>query len=399
MNKDKAVIGLVASGHALSHFMQLVLPPLFPLIREELGISYATIGLVVMVFFLASAVLQPFAGFLVDRIGARDVLIGGVGLMTGGILIASLATATPVLVFGVLVMGIGNSVFHPADYSILNGRVSGGRLGYAFSAHGISGSLGFAAAPIFSAALAALAGWHGALLAAAGLGLVVLITMLANAHHLHVAPLPKKEGAPHGVRVLLAPPVVLCFLFFLIWGGAYAGISQFAITALQAQFGVGAALAASALTGYMLGNAGGMLVGGMVAARSSRHDRVAAAGIAVTALVILSVAAGAVPAALLPLAFVVGGAAVGLTYPSRDLIVRAATPAGASGRVYGFVYAGLDLGVVATPMFYGMLIDRGMPQAVFYGIFGFSIAAIGVVYSAYLMPRRSSMRSNAGQSL
>jgi MFS family permease len=377
MNQDAKIIGVVASGHALSHFLQLAMPPLFPLMREELGTSYSTLGFVVMLFFTASALLQPVAGFLVDRIGARDVLLGGVTLMSAGMLVISLATGTELLALGALVMGIGNSVFHPADFSILNARISPRRLGYAFSAHGIAGSLGFAAAPIFSAAIGAVWGWHAALLAAAGVALAVLIVMLANSRRLHVDPgARKREGALHDARVLLSPPVLLCFLFFLIWGGAYAGLSNFAITALQLQFGIGVTLASSAITAYMLGAAFGMLAGGYVATRSTRHDFVAGSGLSIAALMVLTVATGALPGAALPLVLALAGLAAGITYPSRDLIVRASTPAGAAGRVYGFVYSGLDLGVVLTPIFYGLLIDNGMPQAVFYVIFGFMAAAI-----------------------
>ena len=399
MKKDATVIAVVATGHALSHFLQLILPPLFPLIRQDLGLSYSSLGFVVMVFFTASAVLQPLAGFLVDRIGGREVLLGGIGMMTAGMLTASFATGWPLLALGVLIMGIGNSVFHPADFSILNGRVTPSRLGYAFSAHGVAGSLGFALAPVFSAGLAAAYGWHGAMLGAGAVALVILVFMLANAHQLRVTPVPRKPGAAHEARVLLALPVLLCFAFFLIFGGAYAGIANFAITAMQLQYGIGTALAASAITAYMLGNAAGTVTGGYAATRFPRHDLVAASGLTIAALIMLAIAAGAPPASALPVALGLAGFAAGVTYPSRDLIVRASTPPGASGRVYGFVYSGLDLGVVLTPVFYGLLIDEGRPQAVFYTIFGFTVVAILTVYSAYLMPRRSSMRSSAGQSL
>jgi len=390
VSKDATVVGLVAAGHALSHFLQLVLPPLFPLIRESLGISYSTLGFMVMLFFVASAVLQPLAGFLVDRVGGRNVLICGVGFMTAGMLIASLAGSAPLLALGLLVMGVGNSVFHPADFSILNGRVTPARLGYAFSAHGIAGSLGFAAAPLFSAGISALYGWQTALIAAAGVGLAVLVAMLANAHHLHVDQAPRKQKVVHDVRVLLSPPVLLCFLFFLVWGGAYAGLSTFSISAMQLQFGVGATWAASAVTAYMIGSAGGMLAGGYVAAHSMRHDIVAASGLSIAALVMLAIAAGAVPGAALPLAFGLAGFTAGVTYPSRDLIVRASTPPGAAGRVYGFVYSGLDLGSVLTPVCYGLMIDNGMPQAVFYAIFGFTVCAIFTVLQ--LPGRRGAIR-------
>jgi len=377
MKNDATVIGLVGSAHALSHFFQLTLAPLFPMMRAELGITYSTIGIVLMLFFAASAILQPFAGFLVDRIGGHGVLMGGVGLMALGAIIMSLADGAAGLAFGALILGCGNSVFHPADFSILNARVSQPRLGYAFSAHGIAGSLGFAAAPIFSATVASGYGWRGALLAAAALGIVILILLLVHSHLLGgERRARKKQDMAQDARVLLAPPVLLCFVFFLIWGAAYAGLSNFAITAMQLQFEAGATLASAAITAYMLGNAGGMLAGGYVAARFARHDVVAGAGLSAAALIVLTIAAGAIPGAALPLAFGLAGIAAGFTYPSRDLIVRASTPPGAAGRVYGFVYSGLDLGAVLTPVFYGLLIDNGMPQGVFYAISGFTAVAV-----------------------
>lgn len=377
MKKDATVISLVGIAHALSHFFQLAFAPLFPMLREDLGISYSTIGVVVMLFFAASAILQPFAGFLVDRIGGRDVLIAGLALMVLGAVVMAAACGPVLLAAGAVILGIGNSVFHPADFAILNAQVSQPRLGYAFSAHGIAGSLGFAASPIFSASIASAFGWRAALLAAAAIGLVILIVLLANAHQLGGAlQAKKKPEAARDARVLLSTPVLLCFLFFLIWGGAYTGLSNFAITGMQLQFGATATLAASAVTAYMLANAAGMLCGGVVATRFLRHDMVAGTGLAVTALIMLFIATGAVAAAALPFVFGLAGFSAGITYPSRDLIVRVSTPPGAAGRVYGFVYSALDLGGVLTPIFYGMLIDHGMPQGVFYAIFGFTAVAI-----------------------
>ncbi|TAK87182.1 MAG: MFS transporter [Betaproteobacteria bacterium] len=377
MKDEASVIAIVGTAHALSHFCQLALAPLFPLIREEFGVSYAALGFVVMLFYTGSALLQPVAGFLVDRIGGRGMLLGGVGLLTVGLLVMSAADGIAVLGLGAMLMGLGNSVFHPADMSILNGRVSTPRLGYAFSAHGMAGFLGFAASPVFSASIAAAYGWRAALLGTAAIGLAALVMLLANSHQLHVThAMAKKPAAAWDARVLLSRPVLLCFAFFTIWGGAYAGLANFSITAMQLQFGIGPALASSALTTYMLANAVGLVAGGVFAARVGRHELVAGAGLSCAALVVLSIAAGAVSAPALPVALGAAGLAAGFTYPSRDLIVRASTPPGAAGRVYGFVYSGLDIGVLATPMLYGMLIDSGAPQAVFYVIFGFALAAI-----------------------
>jgi FSR family fosmidomycin resistance protein-like MFS transporter len=271
-------------------------------------------------------------------------------------------------------------VFHPADFSILNGRVSQPNLSYAFSAHGVAGQLGFAAAPVFSAAVAAAYGWRAALIATAVVGTLVLIALLVNSQLLHVAQAPqRKQPISRDARVLRSFPVLVCFAFFAIWGAAYVGLSSFGIAAMQLQFGLSTALAASAISAYMLGNAAGMLAGGVVAARVPRHDLVAVGGLLVAALFVLPVAAGGVSGAALPVILALTGFFAGVTYPSRDLIVRAATPPGAAGRVYGFVYSGLDVGSLAMPVFYGMLIDRGMPQGVFYVIFGCMLLSIATV--------------------
>ncbi|HXM81580.1 MAG TPA: MFS transporter [Burkholderiales bacterium] len=381
-SNDPLVISLVAIGHATSHFMQLVLPPLFPLMREELAVSYATLGLVAALFYAVSALLQPFAGFVVDRYGGRGVLLGGIGLMSIGTALMSLAHGPGMLALGAAVSGLGNSVFHPADFSILNGRVSQPRLGYAFSAHGVAGSLGFAIAPVFSATLGSVLGWHTALLAGAGVAFAVFLLLLFNMNQLafvHEKRTRTKTPLMDDARVLLSGRVVACFLFFALHAAALTGLMSFGVAAMNEQFGVAATLASAAVTAYMVGSAGGMLLGGFVVSRASHPNFVAAAGMVISACVMLSVAAGAVAGSALPVALALAGIAVGLTYPSRDLIVRAATPPGATGRVYGFVYSGLDVGSFATPVFYGWLMDHSLPHGVFYTIFGFTLLAMFTV--------------------
>jgi MFS family permease len=381
-SNDPLVISLVALGHATSHFMQLVLPPLFPLMREELAVSYATLGLVAALFYAVSALLQPLAGFVVDRYGGRGVLLGGIGLMSIGTAAMSLAQGPGVLALGALVSGLGNSVFHPADFSILNGRVSPPRLGYAFSAHGVAGSLGFAVAPVFSATLGSVFGWHTALLAGAGVACAVFLLLLFNMKQLafvHEKRTRAKTPLMEDVRVLLSGRVMACFLFFALHAAALTGLMSFGVAAMNEQFGVAATLASTAVAAYMVGSGGGMLLGGFITSRTSRPDFVAAAGMVISACVMLSVAAGGVAGAGLAVALGLAGIAVGLTYPSRDLLVRAATPPGATGRVYGFVYSGLDVGSFATPVFYGWLMDHSLPHGVFYTIFGFTLLAMFTV--------------------
>ena len=378
MRRDGFVIALIAVGHAMSHFLQLVLAPLFPLIREDLGVSYATLGMVLMLFFALSALLQPVAGFVVDRYSGRGVLLGGLALMVLGTATMSFAQGPALLFLGAAISGTGNSVFHPADFSILNRCVSQPRLGHAFSTHGVSGMLGFALAPVFSGAIGSLYGWHNALLLAAAVALAMLLLLGANARLFQpVAHAEsRKRGGALDVRVLLALSVMMCFAFFTLHAAALGALQNFGVSAMKEQFGVGTTLASSALTAYILGSAAGMLAGGFLVARVHRHDIVAAAGFAVGSLNALLIATGAIPGAMLPVVLALSGLAVGLTYPSRDLIVRAATPPGATGRVYGFVYSGLDVGSLATPVLCGWLMDHGLPQGVFYLVFACTFAAI-----------------------
>ena len=388
------VIALVALAHGSSHFFQIILAPLFPLIKDDLGVSYAALGFVMTLFYAVSAVCQPLAGFIVDRYGARAVLAAGVGLLAAGTLLQGMADSYAMLVTGALVAGAGNSVFHPADFSILNSRVAAGRLGYAYSAHGIAGSLGYAVSPIFSGGLGAAFGWHVPLFAGAALGLALFLLLLANTRRLHVVRESQGEArkpATRDVRVLLAVPVVMCFLYFAVYAAGLTGLQNFSVAALTVQYGVATTLAAAALTAYMVGSAGGIFVGGFIATRASRHAVVAATGLASGALVFLILALGLIPGAALPALFALAGFSLGATGPSRDLIVRSATPPGATGRVYGFVYSGLDFGSLTTPAFFGWLMDHGLPQGVFYVVFGLTLAAMLTVLQ--LPARKTAIQS------
>jgi FSR family fosmidomycin resistance protein-like MFS transporter len=379
MKSDLKVISLIGTGHATSHFLQLVVPPLFPLMRDELGVSYATLGMVLAIFYALSALLQPVAGFVVDRVGGRAVLLAGLALMGAGTLLMGLAHSLELLALGAALAGVGNSVFHPADFAILNGRVERERLGHAFSIHSVSGSIGFALAPVFSAAVAHWAGWHAALVAAAGLAALVLLALSLNSGRFVVEMHPaEKKPAAFDPSVLLSWQVLACFLFFAMHAAALTGIMSFGVAALKEQLGAAPTLASSAITAYMVGSASGMLAGGFFTSRA-RIDLVPAAGLSISACIMLAIASGSVPVLALPVAFALSGFSVGATYPSRDLLVRGATPAGATGRVYGFVYAGLDVGSFATPVFYGWLMDRGAPQGVFYAVFAFALCAVFTV--------------------
>jgi MFS transporter, FSR family, fosmidomycin resistance protein len=387
--RDARVIGLVGFAHSLSHFFQLALPPLFPLLRAEFDVSWTLLGSLVGVFYAASGLTQFAAGFVVDRVGARPVLLGGMTLLAGGTMAASLAPGIGWLFPLVALMGVGNGVFHPADFAILNSNVSSRRLGHAYSTHGIGGNMGYALAPIASFALGALFGWRLALVAMGALGLVALGLLAtqrafltsqraADAAGAHAAP-TAATAHPAGWRLFVQAPILMCFGYFMLYTMGTVGVQTFAGNALNAGFGLPLAITNSAVTAYLLGSTAGILAGGFLAARVGRHDLIAAAGLAAGAALMVVVGAGAVGAAtLLPL-FAATGLAIGCTGPSRDLIVRNATPKGASGRVYGFVYSGLDTGGVFGPVIFGWMLDHAHPREIFLVMAGLFVAAIVTV--------------------
>jgi len=385
LRQDVRVIGLIAFAHGLSHFYQLVVAVLFPLIKQDLGVSYAALGAATAAYYTVSGVCQTLAGFAVDRYGARRVLLIGLALCSLGILLAGLAQSYAMLVVSFLVAGLGNSVFHPADFAILNARVDAKRLGYAFSFHGIGGTLGWALAPAFSYGLAALTSWHTALIAASVLGVVMIGLIVANGSAIHGLPRERSAQAVapttlrDDVRVLLATPVLMCFLYFLLLAAALIGLQNFGVAGMVALYQTPVALASSALTAFLVGGAAGILTGGYVAGRARRHDLVAASGMFASALAVLLLASGSLAPALIAPTLALAGFCSGLTNPSRDLLVRGATPPGASGKVYGFVYSGLDVGSMATPILYGWMLDRAMAAGVFYGVSAVLLLSVATV--------------------
>ena len=398
LEQDARIIGLVALAHGLSHFYQIATAVLFPMIRSDLGVSYAALGATTAAFYVVSGICQTLAGFAVDRFGARRVLFAGLALCVAGALLGGLAQNYEMLLLAALVGGLGNSVFHPSDFAILNARVNPERLGYAFSWHGIAGFLGYAAAPAFGAGMAEAFGWRGALVSAAALGAVVVAFLFAQKDSLQLeAADARRAGRAKGLaadlQVLLSAPVLMCFGYFLFIAVGFIAIQTFGVAAMIALYQTSAPLASAALTAYLVGAAAGIFAGGFVAARFQRHDLVAVSGMAVSASLVFVLASAWLPAAALVLLLAATGFASGLTSPSRDLIVRATTPPGSTGKVYGFVYSGLDVGSMLTPVYFGWLLDSGRASAVFYSV----VVALALTIATVLnLPGRSQSRLVTG---
>ena len=373
--QDASVIGLIGLAHAISHFSQLLLPVLFPWLKDAFGVSYAELGFLMTVFFVVSCAVQTLSGFWVDRFGPRPVLYLGLSLIAVACLGFASSTSYAMLMAWVVVAGAGNGVFHPVDYTLINRKVSGPRLGHAYSVHGITGNLGWAVAPTLLAPLAMHQSWRVALTAAAVLVLVVLSICLVWGKHLSLErpvaddAVTQRKGQGGGTLAFLRLPAVwMGFVFFFVFAAALSVVQAFAPQAARQLHAVPLDLVAVCLTAYMVASASGMVVGGFLARDPDQCERVVGAGFAVAALISLVLGLSAPPAWAVPVLFACMGFAAGFAGPSRDLLIKKSTPASASGRVYGVVYSGLDIGQAVAPLFFGWLMDHGAWSAVFVGL-------------------------------
>jgi len=369
---DFRVMSLVGFAHATSHFFHLVIPSLFPWLMVDFGLSFTRAGTLTTAFFVVSGIGQALAGFAVDRFGAQRVLWAGLGLLSLSALALATAQGYPTLIAAALLAGAGNAVFHPADFTVLNRRVSTVRLGHAFSVHGLAGNIGWAAAPVIMTGIAAAAGWRKAALAAAVLGLLALTSVVLLRGSLG-APTPDHARAAADDGPKSSPfaffrvgAVWMCFFFFLASIIGFGALQNFAPSVLNHVYGLPLTAAASALTLYLLGGAAGILAGGFLA------ERVVAALLLTAALMALVLATGSVPGVFVTPLMALVGFCTGTATPSRDLLVRRAAierfGQRSFGRIYGFVYSGLDVGLSIAPVLFGRLMDRGMFSAVLCGV-------------------------------
>jgi MFS family permease len=388
-SRDVRVISLIGVAHGTSHYYQLAFVTMLLIVRDAAGLTFTEVGLLGSLFYGVSGLGQTAAGFAVDRFGARPILAGGLAALGLTLGLLSVAHSFPVFAAIAVLGGLGNCVFHPADFALLNASVNQKRLGRAFSIHGLGGSLGWAAGPAMYF-LDHLFGWVGAALIGAVPGLVLSVLVLVHRtdlvdHRIKARAVAARDGAIAAKTLFLQAPILLCLVYFALLSTNTVGIQQFAVPAWKSMFDVSENYAALCLMVFVIGSAAGTLVGGYFADRVHQHERVAAIGLLVAAAFTLPVATETVSAGLLPLVLALAGFAGGTTGPSRDMIVRHATPPGASGKVFGFVYSGLDLGSFLAPLVFSQLMSLGEPAMMFW-----IATALYVVNAAIVMVIRQA---------
>ena len=374
--QDAQVMGLVGLVHASSHFSHLLLPLMFPAFMQDFGLGYAQLGLLMSVFFVVSGIGQALSGFFVDHFGARPVLYASLAMLA-----LACASVTQVQGYGglmcsAILFGLGNCTFHPVDFTILNNRVSEQRLGHAFSTHGLTGNLGWAAAPTFMVGISTLSHWRTAYACAALVFVSLLLLCMFQRAHLHTEPqrhptqgVKPAMGASTSLSFLRLPVVWWCFGFFVFSTMTLAVVQSFSVSIMQSLVGVSFEAATHTLTAYLICAALGMLAGGFMAATFAKHTQAVVAGSMLSAALLLVICAttwlGPMGSML---AMAITGFAAGVGGPSRDLMIKQATPKGATGRVYGMVYSGMDVGFAIAPALFGVFMDHGWYAATLVGV-------------------------------
>ena len=358
-------LAAISLAHWVSHFHLFVLPMLFPFLKEQLGVGYIELGFAITVLGIVSGLTQAPIGYLADHIGARKVLLMGLTLGGLALIMLGLNLSYPWLLVCAGLLGLANSVYHPCDYAILSAHMDEARMGRAFSIHTFAGFLGGAVAPAIMATLVATVGGTGALIAAGAVGLVVALVLIAvgipdaSAADRHV------DGVPAPKQNIITPAIIMLTIFFMLLGLSNAGISNFGVVALMTGYAQSFPSANLALTAFLACSAIGVLAGGTLADRTSRHGRVAAACFAVNAAIMLVIATTTLPSLLLTGMMATAGFLSGVIAPSRDMLVRNAAPPGAAGRAFGIVSTGFNFSGIFGPPLYGWIMDQHMPHWVF----------------------------------
>ena len=403
---------LVGVGHFFSHFYLMTLPPLFPVLKEAFAVSYLQLGLALGVLNLTTALTQAPVGFLVDRLGPRAILMIGLSTFAVAIAMVGMAPTYPVLILFMVLAGLGNSAFHPADYAILSTTIDPQRMGRAFSIHTFGGFAGFAAAPPIAVGLTALIGWQGALLAMGAAGVVVAFLMLINSAVLTAdASVPDTRSAPDaqstldpksapdddmkgGIQLLFRPSMLIGLLLFLMLAVSHGGITAFSVAAIKALYDLPLAAANAPLTSYLVASAFGVLAGGWIGDRVVNQDRTVAVYLVLTALSIAPIAAFSLPVWMIAVLTGVAGFVSGAIAPSRDLMIRSMTPPGSSGKVFGFVTSGFNIGGIVTPFIFGAVMDSDEPRLVFWLVIAFNLLTLIVVFATGRAVHRNANRAS-----
>lgn len=393
--KELTTLTIVSVVHFVSHFYWLALVPLLPALTRLLDVSYVQLGFAITLMNVVSALTQAPVGFMVDRFGPRLLLIGGVVLGAAGFVATGIFPSYWMLLAAAVLIGLGNAVYHPADFSILSAEMSKKRMGRAYATHTFMGYAGFAAAPPIVLALNYFGGAQFALIATGIAGLALSLPLIPGVfaeQRTVSAPASTHKKADIPARELLTPSVIALTAMFTMLSLSTTMIQTYMVPALAAMSGFAQTIGEMALAIFPFAVMTGVLCGGFVADKAKQQSYVAAAGFGLAALCIIAIAA-IKPAAMTTVAMLaLAGFLAGIIMPSRDLLVRNAAPPEAVGRIFGIVTTGFNFGGIVGPLLGGYLIDHKLPAWIFYGSAIFMAMTVAI---ALAVDRRADLIERA----
>ncbi|MEI9922950.1 MAG: MFS transporter [Bradyrhizobium sp.] len=388
-------LAAISAAHWVSHFHIFVLPMLFPFLKAQLGVGYIELGFALTVFAVTSGLTQAPIGYLADHVGARKILLAGLTLGGFALIMLGLHLSYAWLIASAVLLGLANSVYHPANYAILSAHMNEARMGRAFSIHTFAGFLGGAVAPAIIAALVAMTGGQGALIVAGAVGpLVALLLLVVGIPDARAAD-RQSAGTSTPQQNVITPALIVLTIFFMLLSLSNAGISNFGVVALMSGYGASFSNANIALTAYLGASAIGVLAGGFLADHTKRHGQVASGCFAINAVIVTLIATIDLPSPLLMAAMASAGFLGGVIAPSRDMLVRNAAPAGAAGRAFGIVSTGFNVGGIISPLLFGWIMDQNLPHWVFGMSVVFMILTVLLALVTERGPQDSSAATNA----
>jgi MFS family permease len=379
------ILALISVGHAVSNFYVLCLPPLLPFFKNDFVVSYTLLGAMLSLRTIVSGSLQMPVGFLADRIGGKHVLIAGLVLMSlgfGGLAVApNIWWCMPLMA----VFGLGLATVRPSNYTVINASIPPTWIGRAFGINMFAGHAGRAVAPPIIIALSALWGWRVAVLVTAGVGLAISIGIISQWRIVRDDATGKRKAAGPGiiaeVRMLASKTAFLFFLFYTLNSLANNGINSFSVAAMTELHGTPLGVASSALTGYLVASAVGVLAGGFIVDKTTRYQLVASIALIAVAGFVALIGAVSLPLVILTAVMTVAGIFQGVLRPARDMMLRDVMPRESFGKAVGMVTTGAAIGGTVSPIVFGWILDHGEPQWVFY-IIGLGLLAVAATVVA-----------------
>lgn len=391
--REIKAVSLVSIAHGYSHFYMFALPPLFGILQADLGVAYAALGTLIAAQAIGTGFLQVPAGLLVDRIGGRPVLLGGLALNAAAFAAIGLVADFWMMLVFAAIAGVGNSVFHPCDYSILSAQVEEKRIGRAFGIHLFAGYGGWMLTPGVMLGLASIWDWRTAVVITGLSGLLFVAIAAWQGEALDDAGAQARKNRKDGeakpaagltdqLKLMLTPAIAMFFLFYFALAASSSGIQTMAVVSIVDLHGMSQAQAGLALTAFFAAGAAGVLVGGWLADRTERHERLTAIVFVLMAIAVAAIGLRGLSSPIVVGLMFAGGFFLSLASPSRDKLVRRAAPSGTIGTVFGFVSVGFSLGLTVGPPIFGWMVDIGRPEMTFWLGAALGLLAILSVYGA-----------------